>query len=114
MVYKCKIIFFCMQVVSAAALPPVAQTTTIVATSPLRLRSPSPPPLAKSPLPQLITKVAPDSPCPSPPPTSISPSSPEQRLPSVLEAAIKAEPKVEVERLPSPPSGPDDVTPQAR
>ena len=27
---------------------------------------------------------------------------PEQRLPSVLEAAIKAEPKVEVERLPSP------------
>lgn len=39
------------------------------------------------------------------PPTSRSPSpipTPEQRLPSVLEAAIKAEPKVEVERLPSP------------
>jgi transcription factor AP-4 len=39
---------------------------------------------------------------------------PEQRLPSVLEAAIKAEPKVEVERLPSPTSASDDVTPQAR
>ncbi|KAJ8945417.1 hypothetical protein NQ318_009872 [Aromia moschata] len=37
------------------------------------------------------------------PPNSRSPSPmPEQRLPSVLEAAIKAEPKVEVERLPSP------------
>jgi transcription factor AP-4 len=37
-----------------------------------------------------------------------------ERLPSVLEAAIKAEPKVEVERLPSPTSASDDVTPQAR
>lgn len=39
------------------------------------------------------------------PPASRSPSpepAAEQRLPSVLEAAIKAEPKVEVERLPSP------------
>lgn len=39
------------------------------------------------------------------PPTSRSPSpipQTEQRLSSVLEAAIKAEPKVEVERLPSP------------
>jgi len=44
----------------------------------------------------------------------MSPPPPEQRLPSVLEAAIKAEPKVEVERLPSPTSASDDVTPQAR
>ncbi|XP_051174846.1 apoptotic chromatin condensation inducer in the nucleus [Leptopilina boulardi] len=38
----------------------------------------------------------------------------QQRLPSVLEAAMKAEPKVEVERLPSPASSLDDGTPQAR
>jgi transcription factor AP-4 len=56
--------------------------------------------------------VVPESPCSSPPPP-VSPQ-PEQRLPSVLEAAIKAEPKVEVERLPSPTSASDDVTPQAR
>ncbi|KAL0111403.1 hypothetical protein PUN28_012946 [Cardiocondyla obscurior] len=37
-----------------------------------------------------------------------------QRLPSVLEAAMKAEPKVEVERLPSPSNSLDDGTPQAR
>lgn len=43
------------------------------------------------------------------PPPSRSPSPEPQRLPSVLEAAIKAEPKVEVERLPSP--GPEDATP---
>ncbi|XP_063981818.1 uncharacterized protein LOC135164942 isoform X2 [Diachasmimorpha longicaudata] len=35
-------------------------------------------------------------------------------LPSVLEAAMKAEPKVEVERLPSPSSSLEDGTPQAR
>lgn len=48
------------------------------------------------------------------PPTSRSPSpepSSEQRLPSVLEAAIKAEPKVEVERLPSPNTPHDEGTP---
>lgn len=51
------------------------------------------------------------SPCPSPVQTTIlGPVSPalEPALPSVLEAAIKAEPKVEVERLPSPPSISDD------
>ncbi|XP_057340387.1 uncharacterized protein LOC130677582 [Microplitis mediator] len=37
-----------------------------------------------------------------------------QRLPSVLEAAMKAEPKVEVERLPSPASSLEDGTSQAR
>ncbi|XP_014477374.1 PREDICTED: helix-loop-helix protein 11 isoform X2 [Dinoponera quadriceps] len=37
-----------------------------------------------------------------------------QRLPSVLEAAMKAEPKVEVERLPSPSNSLEDGTPQAR
>ncbi|PNF42499.1 hypothetical protein B7P43_G08751 [Cryptotermes secundus] len=93
-----------LQVVSAASLPPVAQNTTIVSTSPLRL-SPTPPPASPTP-------VVPESPCPSPP-APVSPQ-PEQRLPSVLEAAIKAEPKVEVERLPSPTSASDDVTPQAR
>lgn len=48
------------------------------------------------------------------PPTSRSPSpepSLEQRLPSVLEAAIKAEPKVEVERLPSPNTPHDEGAP---
>ncbi|XP_014249196.1 transcription factor AP-4 isoform X2 [Cimex lectularius] len=34
--------------------------------------------------------------------TNSPPNSPSSRLPSILEAAIKAEPKVEVERLPSP------------
>ncbi|XP_015188199.1 PREDICTED: integumentary mucin C.1 isoform X2 [Polistes dominula] len=44
-----------------------------------------------------------------------SPPAEPQRLPSVLEAAMKAEPKVEVERLPSPSSNSlDDGTPQAR
>ncbi|XP_044576743.1 uncharacterized protein LOC123259960 [Cotesia glomerata] len=37
-----------------------------------------------------------------------------QRLPSVLEAAMKAEPKVEVERLPSPASSLEDGSSQAR
>jgi len=99
-----------LQVVSAASLPPVAQNTTVVSTSPLPL-SPTPPPA--SPVP-----VVSESPCPSPPapmsPPPPPPPPPEQRLPSVLEAAIKAEPKVEVERLPSPTSASDDVTPQAR
>lgn len=43
-----------------------------------------------------------------------SPPAEPQRLPSVLEAAMKAEPKVEVERLPSPANSLDDGTPQAR
>lgn len=48
------------------------------------------------------------------PPTSRSPSPQpvqEQRLPSVLEAAIKAEPKVEVERLPSPNTPHEEAVP---
>ncbi|XP_033303795.1 transcription factor cropped isoform X1 [Bombus vancouverensis nearcticus] len=43
-----------------------------------------------------------------------SPTAEPQRLPSVLEAAMKAEPKVEVERLPSPSNSLDDSSPQAR
>ncbi|XP_076663838.1 transcription factor cropped [Andrena cerasifolii] len=43
-----------------------------------------------------------------------SPTAEPQRLPSVLEAAMKAEPKVEVERLPSPSNTLDDGSPQAR
>ncbi|XP_072754881.1 uncharacterized protein Crp [Anoplolepis gracilipes] len=43
-----------------------------------------------------------------------SPAAEPQRLPSALEAAIKAEPKVEVERLPSPSNSLDDGIPQAR
>ncbi|KOC71264.1 Transcription factor AP-4, partial [Habropoda laboriosa] len=44
-----------------------------------------------------------------------SPAAEPQRLPSVLEAAMKAEPKVEVERqLPSPSNTLDDGSPQAR
>lgn len=48
--------------------------------------------------------------------TNSPPPSPNARLPSILEAAIKAEPKVEVERLPSPNSmSPmDDRQSQAR
>ncbi|KAI4462898.1 basic helix-loop-helix zip transcription factor [Holotrichia oblita] len=51
--------------------------------------------------------VAPESLPLSPSPTP----TPEQRLPSVLEAAIKAEPKVEVERLPSPNNSHEENTP---
>ncbi|XP_017888162.1 helix-loop-helix protein 11 isoform X2 [Ceratina calcarata] len=43
-----------------------------------------------------------------------SPAAEPQRLPSVLEAAMKAEPKVEVERLPSPSNTLDDGSPQTR
>ena len=85
-----------LQVVSACNLPPVAQTQTIVATSPLRQASPSPPP---PPLEQSISPGA-SSPIHSLKEHHI----PSTRLPSALEAAIKAEPKVEVERLPSPSS----------
>lgn len=76
-----------LQLVAAENLPPVAHTQTVVCSQP-------------------------ESRCSSPEPgvTSISG---EQRLPSVLEAAIKAEPKVEVERLPSDnseSSAPEDMT----
>ncbi|XP_058808710.1 uncharacterized protein LOC131674211 [Phymastichus coffea] len=48
-------------------------------------------------------------------PFSPDQDSSQQRLPSVLEAAMKAEPKVEVERLPSPSNSLDDGSaPQAR
>ncbi|XP_032667126.1 helix-loop-helix protein 11 isoform X2 [Odontomachus brunneus] len=49
------------------------------------------------------------------PSRSFSPTGaePPQRLSSVLEAAMKAEPKVEVERLPSPSNSLEDGTPQA-
>ncbi|XP_014610187.1 PREDICTED: uncharacterized protein YMR317W isoform X2 [Polistes canadensis] len=59
----------------------------------------------KSASPQYIT---------SSPTRPFSPPAEPQRLPSVLEAAMKAEPKVEVERLPSPSNSLDDGTPQAR
>ncbi|XP_067009719.1 transcription factor AP-4 isoform X2 [Anabrus simplex] len=102
-----------LQVVSGAAIPPVGQTT-VVTSSPVHIRSRSPSPSI------LLGLPGPDSPVreaatPTPPPPPISPSPiAEQRLPSILEAAIKAEPKVEVERLPSPSSASDDVTPQSR
>ncbi|XP_011311268.1 uncharacterized protein [Fopius arisanus] len=50
---------------------------------------------------------------PASPTRPFSPAA-EPILPSVLEAAMKAEPKVEVERLPSPSSSLEDGTPQAR
>ncbi|XP_043492878.1 probable serine/threonine-protein kinase dyrk2 isoform X2 [Polistes fuscatus] len=59
----------------------------------------------KSASPQYIT---------SSPTRPFSPPAEPQRLPSVLEAAMKAEPKVEVERLPSPSNSLDDGSPQAR
>lgn len=57
---------------------------------------------------QTVVCSEPPSRTPSPEPT------PEQRLPSVLEAAIKAEPKVEVERLPSPNPPPTEETASSR
>ncbi|KAG5889557.1 hypothetical protein JTB14_018542 [Gonioctena quinquepunctata] len=70
-----------MQLVAADSLPPVGHTQTVVC-SPPNSRSSSPVPIVV----------------------------PEQRIPSVLEAAIKAEPKVEVERLPSPNTSPHEET----
>lgn len=92
--------------VSACNLPPVAQTQTIVATSPLRQASPSPPP------PPPIQSIPP---CASSPIHSNKTEHhiPSTRLPSALEAAIKAEPKVEVERLPSPSSTGEEVNSQS-
>ncbi|XP_030754776.1 transcription factor AP-4 isoform X2 [Sitophilus oryzae] len=63
-----------LQLVAADTLPPVGHTQTVVCSPPT-------------------------SRCSSPEPTALVTV---ERLPSVLEAAIKAEPKVEVERLPSP------------
>lgn len=54
---------------------------------------------------QTVVCSPPPSRSPSPVPIS------EQRLSSVLEAAIKAEPKVEVERLPSPNPPHEETTP---
>nr|XP_023014038.1 transcription factor AP-4 isoform X1 [Leptinotarsa decemlineata] len=70
-----------LQLVAADSLPPVGHTQTVVC-SPMNSRSPSP-----------VAIV------------------PEQRIPSVLEAAINAEPKVEVERLPSPNTSPHNDDP---
>lgn len=70
-----------LQLVAADSIPPVGHTQTVVC-SPPASRSPSPQPVQQ-----------------------------EQRLPSVLEAAIKAEPKVEVERLPSPNTPHEDTAP---
>lgn len=70
-----------LQLLAPDSLPPVARTQTVVTCSPNISRSPSPEPAL------------------------------EQRLPSVLEAAIKAEPKVEVERLPSPNTPHDEGAP---
>ncbi|XP_060531852.1 transcription factor AP-4 isoform X2 [Cylas formicarius] len=67
-----------LQLVAPDSLPPVGHTQTVVCS----------PPVSRCSSPETTIPVA----------TSIV----EQRLPSVLEAAIKAEPKVEVERLPSP------------
>lgn len=75
-----------MQLVAPDSLPPVGQTQTVVCSPPVS-RSPSPVRVASP-----IIKVEP------------------QRLPSALEAAIHAEPKVEVERLPSPATPHDDVS----
>jgi len=66
-----------LPLVEADSLPPVGHTQIVIC-SPAVSRSPSPQPV--------------DVP--------VTPA--ETRLPSVLEAAIKAEPKVEVERMPSP------------
>lgn len=79
-------------------LPPVVQTQTVSTTpeecsSHIRCK--------KEPLEE---SGSPES--PSPPPTRLV-----LRLPSVIEAAIKAEPKVEVERLPTPSSSGDDSVP---
>lgn len=79
-----------MQLIAADSLPPVGHTQTVVcSSSPTNSRS-------SSPVPVVMPVVMPPEP---------------QRLPSVLEAAIKAEPKVEVERLPSPNTSPHHEDP---
>lgn len=79
-------------------LPPVVQTQT-VSTTPEECSS-----ILRCKNEPLEDKGSPES--PSPPPTRLV-----LRLPSVIEAAIKAEPKVEVERLPTPSSSGDDSVP---
>lgn len=79
-------------------LPPVVQTQT-VSTTPEELSTHIR--CKKEPLDEEETIES-----PSPPPTRLV-----LRLPSVIEAAIKAEPKVEVERLPTPLSTGDDTVP---
>ncbi|GLH00911.1 Uncharacterized protein GBIM_07168 [Gryllus bimaculatus] len=108
-----------LQVVSGSAVPAIGQTTVVTSSSPVHyMRSPSPqmilPHPVESPPPTCIVRDA-GTPTPPPAPPALSPPpGVEQRLPSILEAAIKAEPKVEVERLPSPSTASDDVTPQSR
>ncbi|VEN38134.1 unnamed protein product, partial [Callosobruchus maculatus] len=72
-----------LQLVAADSLPPVGHTQTVSCSPATESRCASPQPPA----------IVEEEPQPRP------------RLPSVLEAAIKAEPKVEVERLPSPNTG---------
>ena len=79
-------------------MPPVVQTQT-VSTTPDELTS------------HMRCKKEPmeeksNSESQSPPPMKLV-----LRLPSVIEAAIKAEPKVEVERLPTPSGSGDDCVP---
>ncbi|KAH1020915.1 hypothetical protein HUJ04_010503 [Dendroctonus ponderosae] len=66
-----------LQLVAADSLPPVGHTQTVVCSAPASRCS--------TPEPTIVPVVLAE----------------EERLPSVLKAAIKAEPKVEVERLPS-------------
>lgn len=79
-------------------MPPVVQTQT-VSTTPEELSSHIR--CKKEPM---EDKGNPES--QSPPPMRLV-----LRLPSVIEAAIKAEPKVEVERLPTPSASGEDCVP---
>ncbi|XP_075224780.1 transcription factor cropped isoform X2 [Lycorma delicatula] len=82
-----------LQVVSAASLQPVSHTETVIAT---------------------VNSTPPASPQPASSPAAPNSTSNASRLTSILEAAIKAEPKVEVERIPSPNSSAGDELTQAR
>ncbi|XP_039283707.1 helix-loop-helix protein 11 isoform X2 [Nilaparvata lugens] len=88
-----------LQVVSAASLQPVAHTETVIAT--VNATPPASPKAAVAAASKVAASVA------------AAPSTP--RL-TILEAAIKAEPKVEVERIPSPssPAASGDELTQAR
>lgn len=107
-----------MQLVAADSVPPVGQTQTVVC-SPVVSRSPSPsrtctPPPSHMPQQTAIVRTVEE---PMGEVLDVEHShhlhrhhqEAHQRLPSALEAAIKAEPKVEVERLPSPTTPHDDV-----
>lgn len=93
-----------LQVVSAASLQPVSHTETVIATTPSPPATPTPT--------TTTTAAAAGAAAAAPAPTATAtPTS----LPSILEAAIKAEPKTEVDRLPSPTSNNgEEVVPQAR